>query len=139
MDCEKVQDQILEGFDEARSAAMEAELDAHLADCTKCAAFAASHKAVDARLSSVLVPSEPSPIFRSVLRKRIAMEAPRWWMDALPDIVHFVSWTAATLLCAVLAPLETSVVLGAGTTGALLTYVLLTIVRNSFEDLERAV
>ena len=121
MNCQKVQDQILEHFDKARPAAMQAEFDAHLADCPKCAAFAARQKAVDARLTSVLVPAEPSPIFRSVLRKRIAVEATQWWMDALPDIVHFVSWTAATLLCAVLAPLETSVVLGAGSAGALLS------------------
>jgi hypothetical protein len=54
----------------------------------------------------------------------------------LPDIVHFVSCGVATLLCAVLLPFDASVILGAGAAVTVLTYILLTAVRSSFENAE---
>jgi hypothetical protein len=39
--------------------------------------------------------------------------------------------------CAFLLPFHAATTVGAGTTSALLTYILLTTVRNSFEDMEQ--
>jgi anti-sigma factor RsiW len=135
MDCEKVQEEILESF-EASSVAIQWEIDAHLAGCPRCAKFGARQKALDARLSMMLIPPEMSPAFRTALHKRIRRETTRLWSDSLPDIVHFVSCGVATLLCAVLLPFDAAMILGSGAAVTVLTYILLTAVRGSFENAE---
>jgi anti-sigma factor RsiW len=137
MDCQQVQQGILESLDERRSPANRREIDAHVAGCPECARFAARQQAVDARLAGMLVPPLLSPAFRPALRSRIGREPATGRPEVLPDVVHFLSCGVATLLCAFLLPFAASVTVATGTTAALLTYVLLTSVRDSFEDFER--
>ena len=134
MDCRKAQEGILESFEKVGAADVQKEIDAHVADCPVCAGFAARQKTLDARLSTTLKSPEMSPAFRMALRKRIRREKMRLWPDWLPDILHFASCGVATLFCARLLPFDASAILGAGAAATLMTYVLLTAVRISFED-----
>src|SRR5690242_14893150 len=102
MDCRQAQDEILELLDERPFVLVPEHIDAHLADCRDCKAFVARQSAVDARLSAILTPPELSATFRPSLRNRIRRESPSVPLDLLPDIVHFGSCAAATLLCALL-------------------------------------
>ena len=136
MDCRKAQEEILESLDGGGPAEDQREIDAHLAGCPACAGFAAGQKTVDTRHGRMLMPPEMSPSFRTALRKRIRRDTMRLWSDSLPDKVHFVSCGLATVLCAILMPFDAAAVLGAGATATIVTYILLTEVRNSFEDTE---
>jgi hypothetical protein len=123
MDCRQAQDEILEGLG----------ADEHIAVCPVCAEFARRQKALDARLSAVLTPPELSATFRSNLKARIRRESPRMWPDVLPDLVHFASCAAATVLCAVLLPFAAGAVLAAGAVATVITYLLITAARIWFE------
>jgi hypothetical protein len=134
MDCQEFQEHIIESFEQAPSASMQANLDAHLSACAACARFARVQRTLDAGLGTMLVPPAISPGFRSALRERIRSEGrPSRW-DSLPDIVHFASFGVATLVCTVLLPFSPSTIIGMGATAALSSYVLLSSVRSSFED-----
>lgn len=157
--CHLVQQQLLDAADERSSAVSaatvaapapapvadadaEAEarlaLDAHLAGCADCAAFAARLHRLDEQLTAMFVPPQLSPAFRPALRASLRRERTRVWMDALPELVHFGGCGVVTLLFAVLAPASAPLILGAGTTIALLTYVPLLAIGNSFEDVDQA-
>jgi anti-sigma factor RsiW len=134
MDCQELREHILESFEEPPSAAMQANVDAHLSTCEACARFARVQKMLDAGLSTMLTPPAISPAFRLVLRQRIRWEAAPSRLDTLPDIVHFASFGLATLVCTAILPFSPSAIIGVGTTVALSSYVLLSAVRSSFED-----
>lgn len=131
MDCGRAQEAILDGLDEA---AWSGEVREHVAGCQACAAFASAQTSLDARLSRTLGTPQLSPRFRATLHARIAAERPTWLRDALPDIFHFVSWGVATAAGALFLSLDPSLVLVTGAVTALSTYVLLTVVRSTFED-----
>src|SRR5947208_12761088 len=135
MDCRKAQEEILEAIESDRPA----QIDAHVAACPACAAFAAHQKALDAKLSAALPPPELSPAFRANLRKRIREETVHAWPEWLPDALHFASCGVATLLCALLLPFDASSIFGAGAAVTLMTYVVLTAFRIFFEDAEDSV
>lgn len=136
MDCEHVREQILESFDDPASAAQAREIAAHLAGCAACTAFAARQQALDARLTAVFAPAEPSAAWRQALHARRRLETVPTWRDSLPDIVHFASCGLATLWGVIALPFEPLTVAGVGTTAAFATYALFTIVRRPFEDAE---
>lgn len=136
MDCQTAQEQILDPFDEPRSVGNQQAIDAHLANCLTCAGFAAKQKTIDARLNAMLTAPEMSPALRSFLLKRIRWERMRFWSEALPDIVHFASCAGATVVCSLIVPFGTAVIFAAGTITALLAYIMLTIVRDSLQDVE---
>ena len=54
--------------------------------------------------------------------------------DTLPDVVHFASFGLATLALAWTLPISATIVASGGVTMALLSYVVLSIIRSSFED-----
>jgi hypothetical protein len=136
MDCHQAQDAILDSCD-ADGTGLPTSVDAHVSGCRECARFAARQRLLDTRLTKALAASALSPSFRGDLRRTLHRDA-RWFSsDRLPDIVHFASCGGATLCCAVFLPFDAAVTVGVGTTGALLSYIALTTVRSSFEDLEQ--
>jgi anti-sigma factor RsiW len=140
MNCEQAQEEILESClaeMPGRVGLFSPTVEAHISGCPECARFAASQRAVDARLARALVSPSMTATFRSDLRKAIRQESRSAWWDRLPDIVHFASCGLATAGCALLLPFDAATTAAAGITAALLTYVLLTTVRSSFEDLEQ--
>jgi anti-sigma factor RsiW len=140
MDCQHAQEEILESCLAEMSRGVSGfsrTVEVHLSGCAECARFAASQQAVDARLAGALVSPSMTSTFRSDLRKKIRQDARSPWPDRLPDIVHFASCGLATAGCALLLPFDAATTVGAGATAALLTYILLTAVRSSFEDIEQ--
>jgi len=136
MDCQQVQDEILEGVNELRSRArgeVQAAVDAHLADCVACAAFARKQQALDRQLASVLAPPRVSPHVRAAIRERVRHERRQFWSDLLPDAVHFASCAVVTLIALAWLPLSAPVVLGIGVLGTLFTHAVLTAFHESLD------
>ena len=89
---------------------------------------------LDDRLARLLVPPALSPTFRSVLQQRIDRESRPARVDGLLELVHFASFGVAILVLAAVLPVNPTAVIGVGVAAALAAYVLLSIVRGSFED-----
>jgi len=134
MECRNVQEAILDSLEAAAPGGTLPEIDAHLAGCSACSAFAARQSALDIRLGSMLTPPELSPEFRKMLRKRIRRDAVQLWADSLPDKLHLLSCGLATVICAAVMPFPAATVLGAGAAATLTTYLVLTAVRNLIES-----
>jgi hypothetical protein len=135
MDCPETQEAILD-FLEQETGEARPLVEAHVANCPDCAAFAERHRRLDARLRESLPVPELSPSFRSVLRRKIAQDKGRAWPDFLPDVVHFASCGAAALGAVTLLPFEPSIVLVASALATTITYLLLLEVRGAFEAIE---
>lgn len=134
MDCHDVRDRILESFDQTPVPDSRAAIEQHLAGCPACSAFARAQKILDDRLDQMLVPPAISPAFRSLLRERIAQEPASSRLDSLLEWVHFASFGVATLVLAAILPVNPAAVIGVGTATTLAAYVLMSVVRGSFED-----
>jgi len=134
MDCSEARIQLLESFEDV-SPPGASELRAHVADCAGCAAIAAEQTALDRRLSAMFPPPQLSPGFRPALQRRIQRESARL-SPSLPDVVHFASCGAATVLCAAVLPFVAVMVLGAGAAATSVTYLLLLAVRDWLENVE---
>ena len=134
MDCRQAQDEILELLDERRSVDIPARVARRTWQAVRPVRRSWPRQtALDARFGEILTPPEFSASFRSTLKHRIRRESPGLWPDALPDIVHFASCAAATVLCAVLLPFAAGAVLAAGATATAITYLLITAARIWFE------
>lgn len=131
MDCSEAREAILDGVDDAATGRRPG-LDAHVSGCPGCAAFARAQHVLDARLAG-LSPPGLSPVFRTRLRREIRKDRVRALADALPDVVHLGSCGIATVLCALLAPLDAGAVLSAGTAATVTSYLLLNLVRSSLD------
>ncbi|HTG92105.1 MAG TPA: hypothetical protein VL866_05940 [Pyrinomonadaceae bacterium] len=138
MDCEKVEEEILESIGASRSLMIQSGINAHLGDCLACSSFAANQKSLDVLLSAMLTPPEMSREFRPVLLSRIRQEKMRSWSEVVPDIVHFVSCALATGLCAILLPFGLRAIFFAGIIATLITYVPMTIIRDSLQDIKQS-
>jgi anti-sigma factor RsiW len=137
MECHEIQESILDALDGDPSIERQRAIDAHVSSCAACAQFRARQLALDVTLVSALAPPAMTPISRSRLRARLrhaddaAVTARR---DTLPDVVHFASFGLATLALAWTLPISPSIVAIGGLTMALLSYVVLSMIRSSFED-----
>ena len=139
MDCQQVQDEIVAGFNELRPRAhgdVQAAVEAHLAGCVACAAFARKQEALDRQLASVLAPPRLSPHLRSAIRERVRHDRRPFWSDLLPDAVHFASCAVMTLVALALVPLSAPVVLGVGALGTLFTHAVLTAFHESLDAVD---
>jgi hypothetical protein len=132
MDCRTAQEQILECLD---AAVWPVEMRAHVSQCEACAAFLRVQTSVDRRLTAALAAPRLSTAFRPALRRRMITERPSWLRETLPDILHFTGWSVATAACAALLTIDRTFVLVAGAGAALSSYVLLTLIRSSLEEL----
>ena len=56
------------------------------------------------------------------------------WADSLPDKVHFMSCGLASVICAIVMPFPAVSVLTAGAAATVVTFILLTAVRDLFES-----
>ena len=133
MDCQLVQDEILEGFNEARPADVQAAVEAHLAGCVACAAFARKQRVLDRQLATVLATPRLAAHVRAAIRERVHRERREFWSDLLPDAVHFASCAVVTMIALVLLPLSAPVVLGIGALGTFLTHAVLTAFQESLD------
>jgi predicted anti-sigma-YlaC factor YlaD len=135
MECHEVQELILESFERTSSSEPRVRIDAHVSTCDECSRFALVQKALDHRLSALLLPAPTfSQASRSALRARIRDEVAPVQVDALPEIVHFGSCAIATLVMAAVLPVSPSTVIGPGIALAVLSYLLLSAVRDTMDD-----
>jgi hypothetical protein len=133
MTCQEAEDLLLESFDEAPAPVLRRALDAHVAGCHGCSAFAAQLRAVDVELAAVLqppaVPASLAPgIHARVRRERIAALA-----ENLPDLIHLAGCGAATVVSAALLPFDAPITVAAGLGFTCVTYVFMALVRWSIE------
>ena len=133
MTCHEAEELLLDSFDEAPSPVVRRALDAHVAGCRGCSAFAAELRAVDTELAAVLkppaVPASLAPGIRArVRRERIAALA-----ENLPDIIHLAGCGATTVASAVLLPFDPAVTIAAGIGLTCITYGFMALVRWSIE------
>ena len=133
MECHQIQESILDALDGEGSTEQQRAIAAHLSSCAACARFAARQQDIDVMLVSALVLPAMTPLSPSTVcaRPHDAVTAQR---DTLPDVVHFASFGLATLVLAWTLPISPSIVASGGVTMALLSYVVLSMIRSSFED-----
>jgi anti-sigma factor RsiW len=134
MDCHEIQESILDALDGEPSPERQRVIEAHISSCPACAQFAARQLALDGALASALVSPAMTPLSLPILRARRRHDAMTARRDTLPDFVHFASFGLATLALAWTLPVSPSIVVGSGLTMALLSYVVLSVIRSSFED-----
>ena len=133
MDCPTTQDAILESFVDPLHADVQSRVDAHLAGCPACAAFAQAQRDLDRQLSARFAAHDLSRGFRATVRARARREARVFWWDLLPDAVHFSSCGGVTVLALIWMPLSAPVVLASAVVASMLTHVLLTAVHESLD------
>lgn len=138
MDCDHVQEQIFEYLEAGVPAAASRDIEAHLGGCEACTAFAARQRTLDARLTAMFTAPELSSAFRHSVRARVRRETMSVWWDSLPDILHFAGCGLVTLLCVIVLPFESMMIVGTGATIAFASYALLTTIRHSFEEADLA-
>ena len=131
MDCRHAQDAILDSLiaRDGRTAAV----DEHIAACPACAAFAARQIAIDTGLRQALVAPHVSARLRAEVHERIDQEARSVWRDALPDVVHFASCGAMTVVSALILPFNPLTVFAVGAGATLLSHALLTAMHGTLD------
>jgi predicted anti-sigma-YlaC factor YlaD len=134
MECHEIQESILDALDLGPSLEQQRMIEAHVSTCAACAQFARRQQVLDVTLASALGLSAMTPMSRPVLRARLRRDAVSARRDTLPDVVHFASFGLATLALAWTLPISPSIVAGSGLTMALLSYVMLSVIRSSLED-----
>lgn len=137
MNCHDVQELILESFEQTASREIRLQIEAHLASCDGCSQFALVQRALDERLGALLLPAPVASLgARAALRAKIREEAVpvRARFELLPDIMHFASFAIATLIMAVVLPVSSSTVIGIGVVLAFVSYLVLSAVRDSMDD-----
>jgi anti-sigma factor RsiW len=137
MECHEIQESILDALDGEPSPKQQHMIEAHVSTCAACAQFARRQQVLEVTLASALAPPAMTPLSRPALRARLRHDAMPARRDTLPDFVHFVSFGLATLALAWTLPISPSIVASGGLTVALLSYVVLSVIRSSFEDYPR--
>ena len=75
MDCQRVQDEILEAFIATETRRRAGAVEAHVSGCATCAAFAGeTARARSPALSAMLAPPPLTPRFRAAVRERVRHE-----------------------------------------------------------------
>ena len=134
MECHEIQESILDALDGEPSAGKQRVIETHVSTCAACAQFAARQRVIDVALVSALAAPVMTPMSRPALRARLRRDAVTARRDTLPDVVHFTSFGLVTLALAWTLPISPSIVASGGVTMALLSYVVLSMIRSSFED-----
>ena len=137
MTCEEAEELLLESFDEAPAPVLRRALDAHVAGCRQCSAFAAQLRAVDVELTAALKPADAPASLAPAVRARVRRERITAVTDNLPDIIHLAGCGVATVVCAALLPFDPRVTIAAGLGFTCVTYVFMAMVRWSIESLDQ--
>jgi hypothetical protein len=137
MTCHEAEELLLESFDEPPGPVVRRALDAHVAGCRACSAFAAQLRAVDAKLAAVLAPPAVPASLAPGIRTRVRRERIAALAENLPDIIHLAGCGAATVVSAALLPFDARITIAAGLGFTCVTYVFMAVVRWSIESLNQ--
>ena len=136
MDCQEVQESILESLAEPLGADRRLATEDHIATCETCRGFAEIQRELDARLAAATPTMCLSAGFRTSLRKRIRRDLVSAWPDFLPELAHLAGCVVAIGGSVFLLPLPARAVILAGAAFTGLTYFLQTVLRTSLEGME---
>ena len=137
MTCQEAEELLLESFDEPPPPSVRRALDAHVAGCRGCSAFAAQLRAVDAELAAVLKPTGVPASLGPGIRTRVRRERITALAENLPDIIHLGGCGAATVVSAALLPFDAPITIAAGLGFTCVTYVFMAVVRWSIESVDQ--
>ena len=137
MTCHEAEELLLESFDEPLVLVVRRALDAHVAGCRACSAFAAQLRAVDAQLAAVMTPPAVPASLAPGIRTRVRRERIAALAENLPDIIHLAGCGAATVVSAALLPFDAPITIAAGLGFTCVTYVFMAVVRWSIESLNQ--
>ena len=137
MTCHEAEELLLESFAEPPGPVVRRALDAHVAGCRACSAFAAQLRAVDAELAAVLTPPAVPASLAPEIRTRVRRERIAALAENLPDIIHLAGCGAATVVSAALLPFDARITIAAGLGFTCVTYVFMAVVRWSIESLNQ--
>jgi len=137
MTCEEAEELLLESFDEAPAPVLRRALDAHVAGCRGCTAFAAQLRTVDAQLGAALSPPAIPASLAPAIRAQVRRERVATMVESLPDIIHLAGCGLATLVSAALLPIDPPITIAAGLGLTCVTYVFMAVVRWSIESLDQ--
>jgi anti-sigma factor RsiW len=133
MTCHEAEELLLESFDEPLAPVVRRALDAHVAGCRACSAFAAQLRAVDVELAAVLTPPAVPASVAPGVRSRVRRERMTALAESLPDIIHLAGCGVTTAVCVALLPFDAPVTIAAGLGFTCVTYVFMAVVRWSIE------
>ena len=133
MTCGEAEELLLESFGDAPPPVVRRALDAHVAGCRGCSAFAAELRAVDTELAAVLQPPAVPASLAPAVRARVRRERIAGLAENLPDIIHLAGCGATTVASAALLPFDPVVTIAAGIGLTCITYVFMALVRWSIE------
>ena len=133
MTCREAEELLLESFDELPVPVVRRALEAHVAGCRACSAFAAQLRAVDAELAAVLTPPAVPASLAPGIHARVRRERITALAENLPDIIHLAGCGAATVVSAALLPFDAPITVAAGLGFTCVTYVFMALVRWSIE------
>jgi anti-sigma factor RsiW len=137
MTCDEAEELLLESFDEAPAPVLRRALDAHVAGCRGCSAFAAQLRAVDAQLAAALSPPATPASLAPAIRAQVRRERVAALAENLPDIIHLAGCGVATLVSAALLPIDPAITIAAGLGLTCVSYVFMAVVRWSIESLDQ--
>jgi anti-sigma factor RsiW len=137
MTCAEAEDQLLDSLDGRLPDQIRRALDGHVAGCARCAAFAMRMQAVDEGLVAALPPPAVPPSIAAQVRTRARRERLSAIGESLPDIIHLAGCGIATVLSAVLLPIEAPITVAAGLALTSATYVVMALVRWSLEAVDQ--
>lgn len=92
MPCASFEDLLLDY--QAISAADRRAVDAHVAACADCREYLDTVLQLDLQLADLYGAVEASPAFGSVVRSRVAREAPLPKLSFVPEVLDFIGWSA---------------------------------------------
>jgi hypothetical protein len=133
MTCAETRERIIEWLLDTVPEATSREVSDHCAACQDCSLFFARHHALDERLEKLLIPVEPDPRLRRTVVRRVAVTSQNRWPDALPELVHFISWGVAIAAGTQLLPISAAMTAVGGVVLAISSYFALAVARTSFE------
>ena len=136
MQCEEVQQAIVESLAEPLPVERRVAMENHLVACETCRSFAETQRKLDARLVSAVPSARLSPGFQAALKKRIRRDPLSAWPDFLPDIAHLCGCVLAILLSAFVLPSYSATVILVGAAFTVGSYFLQAVIRSSLERVE---
>ena len=136
MNCEEVQELILDSLDDPVAGERRQAMESHIATCETCGSFARIHRMLDARLAAAVPAARLSAGFRTSLTQKMHRDPVSAWPDFLPDIAHLAGCAFAIILSLFLLPWYSGTVILAGVAFTAVTYLLQSVLRSSLDSLE---
>ncbi len=134
MNCESVQDLILDSLDAPLATPERHALEEHLTACADCRGFLETQAVLDRALAVHYAPPELSQGFQQALQRRLRAEKRRALWEAVPDLLHLAGGAALTAACACVLPFSPGTVLAAGGAATAASYLVLSAARSWLEN-----